>query len=255
MILDIDHLAISSNDVDKDKKIFQNLGYKILFTKKNVKNLDIKKSLLKSFSSKHDIMLLKLNDNLRIELLNHHSINQIESSIIPIFENSSSEFYYQEEMRPFDGIGYKTKLKNINIPIIVKTEKDIEFRFNKLLFYSSDMDKSSKFLSQLGFKEIKNKKRLRLFEFTSLLSKLQFFIFLKYTENKTNIFLDDFGPNCLALITNSIEREKEKFSKLNYVTTSIQNIFLDEKKLKLFFVRGPSHELIEIIGLEDMKRS
>ena len=87
MILEIDHIAISSMNFHDDIEFFKSMGYELKFTESNVDNLMIKRSLLHNYQSIHDIALLTLTDNLGIELVNHKTIHKSHEYIIPIFEN------------------------------------------------------------------------------------------------------------------------------------------------------------------------
>jgi len=91
MILDIDHISITSDNIDLDGKFLESLGYKNKFVERNIKNSRIKKTLLKQFKKNHDISFYFSDKNFSIELINHNSNNKTLSSIIPLFEKISKE--------------------------------------------------------------------------------------------------------------------------------------------------------------------
>ncbi len=235
MILDIDHIALSSSDFSNDVEIFSQLDYEIEFMENKIKNLIIKKKFMKNFSLNHDLCLLKSKSNINIELLHHEQINKKNGFIVPIFEFSKKLY----NMKKLD-----LKFKNSDIESVLD-ESINNFIFNKFYVNSSNIDDSDIFWSKLGFKKIKKNQ----YAFQSIFSSKRYELFLKFTSSKQDYFLDDNGSNCIAFLTNSIHNEKKNL-ETNYETSKIQILQINEKEIEIFFVKGPSNELVEIISIK-----
>jgi len=229
MILDIDHIALSSSDFSNDIKIFSGLDYKLKFNENKIKNLIIKKNFMKFFSLNHNLCLLTSKYNINIELLHHEKINNKNGFIVPIFEFSKN---------------INLKFKNFNVQNILNNSLD-NFIFNKFYIYSSNIEDSSIFWSKLGFKKIKQNQ----YAFQSIISSKKYELIFKFNSFKQDYFLDDNGCNCIAFLTNSIQNEKRNF-EAHYETSKIQTLKINKKELEIFFVRGPSNELVEIISIK-----
>lgn len=237
MILDIDHIALSSSNISKFIEIFSKFDYDVEFNEKNVKNSIIKKKYMKNFSPNHDLCLLNSKSNINIELLHHEQINKENGFITPIFENFKKSNHCK---------GLDMKLKNYGIPYILKQSNKI-FSFNKFIVQSNNIEKSDLFWNDLGFKKINQKQHHYIFQ--SIISLKKYELFMEFSRNGKNNFLDDHGWNCISLLTNSIINEKKNLGN-KYETTKIDTLLINEKKIDLFFVRGPSNELVEIISIK-----
>jgi len=251
MLLDIDHIACSSMQFNKHIEIMKSLDYQPEFLEKNVKNLSIKRPLLNIFSEVHDIVLLKSKGNLSLEFLNHRNIHISEPYIMPVFENLPSKFIEKLDKEKFNEIGVLAKMKFFDIPIYVNNETTrTGFKFNKLVINSQNVLKTNEFFKALGFKELLCENDFCKLEFRSVFGAGVYYIYLKKSQKRTSLrYLDDSGPNCLAFISNSTEKEKEILDKENFFTTPIQHITLNKKLMKIFFSKGPENEIIEIISL------
>jgi len=75
MILGVDHIAHSASDQDVAgiKSGLLNAGYNVFFEELSLENLLIKKPFLSEFHPVHDLVLMKKNGHIPIEVLNHHS--------------------------------------------------------------------------------------------------------------------------------------------------------------------------------------
>lgn len=237
MILDIDHIALSNSDFSKFIKVFSELDYQLQFYEKKIKNPIIKKKLMKFFSLNHNLCLLNSKSNINIELLYYDATNPDVGFITPIFECSKQFSNIQE---------FNLKLKLMKIPYILKQSKN-DFGFNKFVVQSNNIEQSKIFWNALGFKNINKQNNQCIFE--SILSSKTYEIFIELTKSRKNYFLDDDGWNSIAFLTNSIRTEKERLEK-KYETSKIESLLINKKELEIFFVKGPSNELVEIISLK-----
>ena len=235
MILDIDHIALSSSDFLNDVEIFSGFDYKLEFKENKIKNLIIKKKFMKNFSLNHDLCLLKSKSNINIELLHHEQTNKKNGFIVPIFE-FPKKLYDIEKLH--------LKFKNSHIQYVLD-ESINNFIFNKFYVNSSNIEDSTIFWNKLGFKKMMQNQ----YVFKSIFSSKRYELFLNFTSSKQDYFLDDNGCNCIAFLTNSIHNEKKNL-ETNYETSEIQTLHINKKDIEIFFVKGPSNELVEIISIK-----
>lgn len=246
MILDIDHISLTSSDFDVTSKIFTQLGYNIKFEEKNVKNPTIKKKLMKNYSDTHNLCLLISKTNFNIELLNHTTNNIQQGFIIPIFENIHPIFYEKYKTSNLNQINFLANIEPLNTNVIIKNNENQNFVFNKLIVKTNNLEESRKFWKELGFQNVDN--RQDEFFFNSLLSSKTYEICLNLSKIKSKYFLDDLGCNSIALVTNSVNLEKKRLEN-KFQTTKIESITINKNKLNVFFVRSPGGEIVELISI------
>jgi hypothetical protein len=251
MILQVDHVALSSLDFDKDLAFWKELNYNLIFLESSIQNLEIKIPFLKEFHEAHDLALIANQDNYSIELLNHHHLNENQAYIFPIFENIPIQFIETERRKTFfcDLKVTSAELKETNIPCYFFGESNQSpFRFNKIVMNVNNFDDSLAFWQRLGFRILKRDNLSAILLFQSLFSRSDLEIVLTQSMNESNYFLDDIGWNCIALVSNSAKKEEEYLKNSGYPLTTIQELEVNAKCLQIFFVKGPSNELVEIIS-------
>ena len=232
MILHIDHIAVSSINFEKNIKFLESLGYKKKFLQKNIKNLDIKRNFLKKFSFNHDLALLDLIGNFSIEIISYGHKMFNNSCFIPLVENSKCCFFPN----------------SLNV-LESNYQNDSFFKFNKIFVRVKNIEKALKFWSVFGFKFIKRVGIFFVLSFKSLLNKCEYYLYLQESlELNTNFYLDDLGFNSLSFITTSAEKERELISKKGIETTKIEQLFLNDKLLNIFFAKSENGKIIEFIS-------
>lgn len=251
MPIGIDHVAICSTKFEDHIKIIKSLGYQLVFTEKNVENLQIKHDLMKRFSDKHNLTLLTAKNNIGIEFINHKYVNSNDGYIIPIFENVPSELTEKIKGKKIQELVFNTKMKLDSIPNYILDDVGDTFQFSKILVKTKNVSKSTKFWEYLGFRVLRAKKDFSLLEFRSLFNKEVYHMYLILDKNINDMhYLDDNGFNCIAFISNSAENEKKVLDKKGINTTKIEKLTLNQKLLNIFFARGFCGELVEIISIE-----
>jgi len=252
MIIKIDHIAISSMDFEKHVDTLKSVGYKSVFMEKDVKNLQIKRPLLKNFHENHDLTLLTSSGNFNIELINHRHINPNYGYIIPLFEfehlsdrsiKDDQDIYFENTF--FRDVGTMdlddlSKLNNLN---------GTDFQFNKIILKTKDIQKSMEFWGCFGFRVFKADNDFAFMEFKSLVDTGKYTICLQKSDTtESEYFLDDKGFNCIAFVSNSATHEREALNKKNIRTTEIAYFSINQNNFNIFFAFGPNGELVEIIG-------
>jgi hypothetical protein len=252
MLIEIDHIAISSIRFAEHIKIMKTIGYAPTFIETNIDNLQIKRQLLNRYDAKHDLALLNSVGNIGIELVNHRYIHESDAYIVPIFENIPYELIEDIKEKKINNIGFCAKMKAFDIPIYISDSDSPNLQFKKFVVKTKNIKKSILFWELLGFKVIQTTPDLVFLEFRALLHKNIYHLYLQ-KNNDDNIIhcLDDRGFNCIAFISNSAKNEKEFLDKKDVSTTNIEKFVLGEKTLDIFFAKGPSGELIEIISIHN----
>ncbi len=249
MILKIDHIALSSNNFEKDIVFFETLGFNVFFKESDVKNLEIKKDLLTQFYPNHDLCLLTKKGSYNIELLNHRNINDKDGFIYPVFQNipNNKRWHSEGEIEELKvkikiGPGYKFLDKENKV--------SNDFLFNELVVNSINLEQSINFWKSLGFELIEQSETLAKMKFVSLLDHNNYFIYLKKANTIGNNLLDDRGFNSVAFICKSIDRVIRKIKNEKIIITKQQDLTINHKNLKICFIKGPQNELVELVELE-----
>ncbi len=251
MIIQIDHIAMSSMAFKRHSELLNSLDYQLQFVKEQVRNPRIKRELMAQFGEVHDIALFVKDGNIGIELLDHKHINDQETYMTPVFENVPASIIETVCEKRIAKFGFtEAVVKSLDVPVYIKNGKREEFRFNKVVVETCNFKKSLEFWQSLSFKLVEQEHDIAVLKFQSLLKPDIFYIYLqdKKTSNNTR-FLDDKGFNCIAFISNSARGEKKVLEGMGIMATEVEKICVDEKALEIFLVRGPGGELVEIVSL------
>lgn len=257
MIILLDHIALSSADISKDREILEVFGYYLDFWDKDLRNPDIKVDFMKSFSYRQDLAMFRSLNNISIEFLNHGHINSETSFVIPVLENPPTELLKLGKKIELCGLDlFEGSIKTNNAPIFVQSSgAGSPFSLKKIAIQTSFLDESLFFWSSLGFKTLAHGNNCAILGFTSLLNLISFQLILFESKQKAGFYLDDLGFNCLALITNSARDEREYLKAKGIITSQIEEIIINNKTLQVFFVRGKGGEIVEIIGIKNERNN
>lgn len=252
MIVKIDHVAFSSLDFKQHIGLLESFGYELRFVDRDVRNPIIKKELMGRYCEDHDLALLDHKENIPIELLNHRTVGENEGYITPIFkgliQDETETTRKKAVMGDLElGIG---KVARFGVRAYLSDAQPGGFGFDKIIITCEDIEASMIFWKKLGFEEKERTEEYAFLEFSSIISKGICGLYLmKGIKRKESCLLDDRGFNCLALISTSVEREKQSLEKDGFYTTDIEDVVTNGKKLRIFFGIGPSGEIIEMIEL------
>lgn len=255
MIVHLDHIALNSINFDRDIKVLEQLGYSLEFVQKNKPNLPFKKNLMKVYADDHDLALLKKPDNISIELLNHRNTNNSSSFILPIFENINNSMISIDTKIYFNNETFlKGNFNSFDAPVFVvdsnKEECEKDFSFNKFYIKSRDIEESINFWKCFGFKTLIKTEKIAIIQFISIFTKETCQLYLEnHKIPEDPYYLDDNGFNCIAFISNSAKKERDFLNKKGINTTDTLKFTPNDKELSIFFAKGPSNEIVEVIGL------
>jgi len=235
MIINIDHIGLSSNDLSKDGTQLAALGYEKVFEEIDIENMEVKRPYLQEFSPTHSLALYRKNDAFDIELLQHKKNDETpgrrdKACPVPTSIPTSGE-----------GFIFPFNKKNNN-------ELNENAQLDTFIIQTNDVEKSTTFFQVLGFKPNGEIDDLQRLTFTALIEKTTYHILLKKTETTAKYYMDTPGFNSIALVSTNAEKEQRKLQKKGYTTGDIGQITVNNRLLNVFFVTGPSNELIEIIS-------
>ncbi|MGE5473220.1 MAG: VOC family protein [Ignavibacteriales bacterium] len=211
MIIKIDHIAVLSVNPKREKKLMDDMGFNLSFKEEDIYNPEIKKDLMQNFWPKQSLYLYTKAGSISFEYI----------------------YYSGKEGKK----GY--------IEPVIK-----ENRVKELILKTKDLKKSAEFWNCFGFRtNFQDSNEIKM-EFKSMFDKEIYSLKILLDSNKEQQhFLDDAGFNCVAFVSNSALKEKEKLIGKGYSITNIEDIEVNEKMLKVFFVIGPCGELVEIISI------
>jgi hypothetical protein len=245
MILSIDHIALCSDNIERDEATILEFGYSNVFHLKEIKNPSIKRDLLSSNHAMHDLSLYTRDNSIAIELINHHSQRETASFIIPVFTNVRED---QVEVISMEGPFASAVLKKSHTPIYLKQEDTRPgIHINTFCVNTNDINSSIIFWQNFGFKCSNKSLRSQVMEFYSPIKREIITMRLNESKEKIEHYLDDTGFNCIAFITNSVERERAGFEEKGFNVTEIEPFVIADRHLRIFFARGHNSELVELI--------
>lgn len=251
MIIKIDHIALSSIDFPRATQDLLRLGYKKQFENDNIKNLQIKKPLLDTWSEDHDLALFSCGSNIPIELLNHRSVRDVEPSfLMPIIRGAT------EEMTKSKNIVSIAKQRGVLTTIgsfdcIVIRDEEQTFILKELTIYTNDLDESEFFWSYFGFRCVLTDSDYRILKFVSPLQVNPCTLYLLQSTipiRETN--LDDAGFASLAFLSNDVEKEREELLKKNVQISKVEELTVNGKAFNICFARGNQGEIVELLSLK-----
>lgn len=211
MIIKIDHVAVLSTDPIKEKEYMESLGYRLVFKEEGIHNPQIKIGLMKNYTDKQSLLLYSRPGSIPLEYINYGIEGKGQGYIYPVF-----------------------------------SEKELK----KLIIKTKDVNKSADFWNSFGFKLTdKNREKIQM-EFKAIISGETYALELVFEEvPERQAMLDDTGFNCIGFISNCAQKEKERIKSLGYRVTKIEEIRVNGKNLKVFFVIGFLGEIVEIISI------
>lgn len=252
MILKIDHLAFCSPHLDEDLRTFGILGYEALFVEKDLRDLENKQPFMKHFSGHLDMALMTRRGSISIELLNHGHVVAEDSYVLPVFEGALFDVERSEDSSVVHGCSFvKARSDLLKAEFfILEGVRATEFVCNKVIVDADNIERASDFWCSLGFKPAAAGEPVTHLEFRSPFMEGTYQLYIRKRESPLNQFvLDSQGFNCIAFISTDAEKERRRFDQLGMEPTEPYPFRVNGKDLCIFWVRGPSGEIVEVISL------
>ena len=268
MIIGIDHISLSCNDIYSAQPEIRNLGYKLKFQEINVYNNPAKIPFLQDFEDRHSLAFFQHETNIPIELIQHKKpLENISSPyhvlLNPMFENSQKHGKVEIQL---DKV-FNTSLYNMKVNSYVWKKQNALFWHDDsntnlnlggafICIPAINILRSEEFWTNIfGFKlvsrsPIKTTPQWTYLSHKSLISNspsIDLFIVDTKTPVKPS-FLDDPGFTSLAFISTSIEKDFKKLMAYHPIEYSKEfNLNINSKELKIRIVRNHDQSLIELI--------
>jgi len=214
MFVKIDHISLSSSDFKKDIEFWKKKGYKLEFIEGGIENAEIKRDLLNGCGKLHDLALLTSGKNVSIELMNHGYIMVNNSFIVP-------------------GNGGIESISSLTY----------------------DLKKSTIFFKAFGFLPVEGSGASHVLRFNFLTTGAVLIINLKESQGASKkYYLNDLGFTCIAFVSNSAARDRDYIEQSGYEVTDIETVVVNKRNFDIFFVIGPSGEIVEVIEIKQNDR-
>ena len=253
MIVDIDHVAFSSYDIDTQVASLKGLGYTLNFIRRNIPNLEIKRKMLKSFNNIHHTAMLKKNKSFSVELIDEGNINLHVGCFRPVLEGVELRNAVNNKIEVGGKIFTNRYFESFGTEVYTLDHitGQNNFLFNKLMMESWDIFKSAEFWKKLGFTEIARCAGFCILKFRSVLENHNYFLYIiKKQKPDIEFRLDDKGFTCLAFVSTSIKRDIKNIQDLASYISATEIIEIGQHGLEIGFICGPCGELVELAAVQ-----
>lgn len=276
MIIGVDHLALSAEDIDKGAAVLSGWGYKPKFINKDVANSLAKEPYLVSMNKYHDISYCQSAiGGPAVELTVHGS--ELKGDINGPYEivfSGKNPGLKRDQISGKKEYSVKCEIlskifDNHVKPIYLEDFKTIGYHFNKkekqsnkfsyiicVLLKSGNLEKSSNFWRNLGFSEKMVSEptedhNWKMLEFKSHVPAWSLNLLLVYSCNQNNdgYKLDVPGFTCMALLTNNISKEIQRLRDDGIEVSDAFTLEVGGNPLKICLATGPDGECVELIQL------
>jgi hypothetical protein len=253
VIVGIDHLAFGSRSVRDDLAVFRELGYEAEFIETDLSDLDNKRSLMKRFSGRLDMALLRRADSLGVELLDHGHVVGEGSYLHPVFERVPHDVEpVNGSFAAFGERFVKVRSGKLGAEFFVPAgSSSLKFECRRVIVDTGDVERSVAFWQSIGFTLVSADASVIRLNFRSLLGGTTYELYVREERGHAmRRLLDAKGFNCIALVSSDSERDQRKFARLGVRMTESNRFHVGGRDLAIFWLQGPGGEIVEIIGLK-----
>jgi hypothetical protein len=231
MLVQLDHIALTAEDLSRHDAFLQALGYECVFSYRGIPNPENKRELMGEWSDSHSLVLYKRGESIPIELIDYgYTVESHDPYKLPFEVFTSSQNC--------------TRLEGIEKQKTTSSEESRHL-FDHVCVRTPVPNESRKFWADLGLTQLAEEH----LQYDSPLMDHPITVELQLSPiTPGSSLLDGKGFRCLAFVTNSIEEELGRLSDLGYTTTSIRRIDLPHRSMQLAFVIGPAHEPVELVS-------
>jgi catechol 2,3-dioxygenase-like lactoylglutathione lyase family enzyme len=271
MILGVDHVALSCQDINDGAKVLIETGYRLKFLQEAVPNHPAKRHLLKSYEPGHSLAYLQADQSISVELTQHSSRLDAAPSPYQVFldgcppharpcEDKVLAAWASVWQRVLGcGKPAMARLAPLNAQFWYDAH-DCQLsrgQIRALMVPVSDLARAERFwcgglrchLIQRGTGV--NELRWSHIAFRAPVPTWSLMVILAEVDKTAMPYLDDPGFPCLALISNRLTMDKESLLKVGAHDISEEfPLVVGQKCLKIVIMRGPDNELIELIQLD-----
>lgn len=277
MILGVEHIALSCTNLQHGAAALKEAGYDIKFMANSLPNAPAKQPLLRSYGQAHGIAYAQYRGQTSIELTQHTEksnsqfsqlnvlLSQMPPAVTAMPSNPTTDLI--REVWTSAGLCQKPSIGfwgPFEIPIWAEVPNkplahDSISSVKAILLPCADLPASGKFWEHgLGCKlQNRASPMSRIpwaqFRFHSIVPGWCLDVLLMQAinpEDQEQTFLDDKGFPCIALLTNSMEKDIERLRELGaHCITPIFSLAVNQKPLRISIFREPSQQLIELIEI------
>jgi hypothetical protein len=252
MIVKIDHIAFGTTNFAQDLNWLRSLGYQAKFQERGLRDLENKRGLMHEFSGKLDMALLEQPGSLPVELLDHGHVVSQPGQLLPVLESNLVGGNPTGDQWTTETLTVTKVTYNEGFDYYANTRSDAsEFRCDKLIVETADIDASVRFWSALGFKRIASHNAdAPCLEFRSFVGQSNCRIYLRHSTRRASPYqLDAHGFNCLAFFSSDAAKDQERLQRNGFVCTDTNPFRVNGKNLLIFWVQGTGGEVAEIVSL------
>lgn len=270
MILGVDHLAVSCDDIASAAAGLNGAGYDTAFIEPDLTNADEKRAFLHQFESRHGIALCRHRLGISIEWTCHGTLYPACSAYEVLLDHplasSGTEEVRDAEDLDFPQIWHDAGLTHrapwhATVPwlgrcgMMEPTGEGATMGIRALAIRASDIEQSRRFwmegigASMVGFgKRPLGRSWIRL-NLRSPVPSWSLDLLLVESDRLTEKpMLDDRGANCLALLSTDLDTDLDRLSTIGPGgRSSAFELTVANKPLKIALVRGPAGEIVELI--------
>lgn len=242
MIVGVDHLALSAADVERQDEALQEGGFGRAFHHPRVPNPPIKRDLLSRWVDEHDLALYRAPGSIPVEIVDHGPSEPTRARYLPVLGEVEGPVGPDREPERHEGLG---------APVVdVRRGGDARATFDHLVARTSDVDESRSFWEHLGLKGT-DEERLVL---EPVVGDVRLHLVLGAdAASDAPTPLDGAGFNCLAFVSSSIHRDRERLVAAGYRATPVGAVPFPDKTLQICFAVGPSGEPVELVSPSDQE--
>jgi len=271
MILGVDHIALSCEDIIHGAKLLEQIGYRVRFIEESLPNNSAKQPFLTVYDPLHSIAYCQSDRGVSLELTKHSvRLHDSASPYQVLFSNCpvgavpfgadcmpASENIWRTTM------GAQKPVAGIWSPFRAQFWYDAHYCTSSSTFVRalhvpvSNLSLSEKFwLRGLGCRLVNRSAAGDAYGWVRLVfrSPLQRWcldvVLAESNEPKTIPYLDTQGFPCLALISTRLTEDKEAAQEMGACEVGEEfNLEVAENLLKIVILRGPDNELFELIEI------
>jgi hypothetical protein len=253
MIVKIDHIALAAA-YEEGRGLLEGLGYSLGAREEGMEIEPAKAGMLGGSHASHGLALFHSREGLGIELLSHVRGGGGPSYMLPICENAPEAL--------FEATGDHVELEGRRLSLSTSRSAGASVlalrtgsgpaRIRDIWLDMAFTDRSADFWACLGFKPAASAPDIPCLEFRSPLAPAACRLYFgggRFASGEAPA-LDDPGFNCLAVVSSAPARERQALEARGFAPGTTSRVKVGGKALEVFFARGPSGELVEVVGLD-----